>query len=369
MKELINQATQLLEKIDQAWQWLDLENKTIKIQALEKEMQAPNFWLDNNQATLITKQAADLQEEIASWQNLKKQTTELLSLTQVAVTEKDNSMEIDLNNKLNNLNNIFSKLSTQIMLAGKYDSLNAILSIYAGAGGTDAQDWAAMLERMILRYAEAKNFKVNILDRQVGSEAGIKTVVLQIKGKQAYGWLKSEAGVHRLVRISPFDAEKMRHTSFAMIEVLPELATVENIEIKDEDLEITTAKASGPGGQGVNTTDSAVRIKHKPTGITVNCQNERSQLQNKETALKVLKSKLQQYNQAEQEEERQKIRGEFSTAAWGNQIRSYILHPYKLVKDHRTNFETQEVNKILDGELDKFIEEYLKQHSQDNNKK
>jgi len=369
MKEIINQAKELLAKIDDAWQWLNLESKIKKIQVLDQQLQEPDFWSNRQQATLISKEQAELQTEVDIWLKLRKDIAELLSLAQLADKEKDNSMTIEFIKKLKNLATIFNKLSIDILLAGEYDKASVILSIYAGAGGTDAQDWTAMLERMLLRYGVAKDFKTTIIDRQVGSEAGIKSVTIHFKGKFAYGWLKSEAGVHRLVRISPFDAEKMRHTSFAMVEVLPELVTDTTIELKDEDLEITTAKSSGPGGQGVNTTDSAVRIKHKSTGITVRCQNERSQLQNKETALKILKSKLQQYNQVEQEEERQKIRGEFSAAAWGNQIRSYVFHPYKLVKDHRTNYETQEINKILDGELDDFVMAYLEYFSQQHKNK
>ncbi len=368
MREIINQAKELLAKIDDAWQWLDLENKIKKIQVLDQQLQEPDFWSDHHQATLISKEQAELQTEVDIWLKLRKDIAELLSLAQLANKEKDNSMTAEFNKKLKNLITTFNKLSINILLAGKYDKANAILSIYAGAGGTDAQDWAAMLERMLLRYGVAKDFKTTIIDRQIGNEAGIKSVTIHVTGKFAYGWLKSEAGVHRLVRISPFDAEKMRHTSFAMVEVLPELITQTNIELKEEDLDITTAKSSGPGGQGVNTTDSAVRIRHKPTGITVRCQNERSQLQNKETALKILTAKLQQYNQAEQEEERQKIRGEFSAVAWGNQIRSYVFHPYKLVKDHRTNYETQEINKILDGELEEFVMAYLEYFFQQQHK-
>ena len=367
MKEIVAEAENLLEKINKTWQNLNIEDKINKIQALEKKMNEPDFWSNQRRATRVSKRAADLQQEVDNWQSLKKEVQEILSLAEQADKEKDNSIKTDLENRLKEIKAEFSKLEFNLMLGDEYDKNNALLAIHAGAGGVDAQDWSAMLERMYLRYTENKlarrgggKFKVNILDRQTGQEAGIKSVVMEIIGKFAYGYLKSEAGVHRLVRISPFDAEKMRHTSFALVEVLPELEEVEEIELRDEDLMIDTFKASGHGGQSVNKTDSAVRLRHKPTGITVSCQNERSQLQNKETALKVLKSKLKQYNQAEQEEEKKKLRGEFSEAAWGNQIRSYVLQPYKMVKDHRTEYETQEVEKVLDGELDGLIENYLK---------
>lgn len=360
MKEIINQAQQLVDKIEQAKKWLHIEDKQAQLKSLASEMNQTGFWAQPDKAAQLSKQAAELEEEISIWQNLEKQTQEVLSLARASLNEGDNSIYDELINKLNQIKRTFSSLEFKIMLAGPYDKRPAVLAIHAGTGGTDAQDWAEMLERMYLRYAEKKNFQVIILDRQSGQEAGIKTVVMEIKGPFAYGYLKAEAGVHRLVRISPFDAEKMRHTSFALVEVLPELAEVEDIEIKDEDLHIETFKSSGHGGQSVNTTDSAVRIRHLPTGITVTCRNERSQLQNKQTALKILKSKLKQYEQAEREEEKKKLRGEFSEAAWGNQARSYVLHPYKLVKDHRSGFETQEVDKVLDGELDPLIEAYLK---------
>ncbi|MBU4482147.1 peptide chain release factor 2, partial [Patescibacteria group bacterium] len=317
-----------------------------KLLELEEQMSQPRFWDNQENAKKISQQSADLRQEIQEFEDLNN--------------EINNLPENNIEDKLEIINKKIEKLEFKTMLSNKYDVNNAILSIHAGTGGTDAQDWAEMLERMILRFCEAKKYKVNILDRQVGNEAGIKSVIFEIIGKWAYGYLQSEAGVHRLVRISPFDAEKMRHTSFALIEVLPELETLEEVELKDDDLEIDTFKSSGHGGQSVNTTDSAVRIKHKPTGLTATCQNERSQLQNKQTALKILASKLQQYNLAEQEEEKKKLRGEFSEAVWGNQIRSYVLHPYKLVKDHRTNFETQDAEKVLNGELDEFMESYLK---------
>jgi len=361
MHELIEKARGLLKKIKEARSVFDLDTKKNKVLALETEMSLPDFWHNRRKSMMVSKEVSVLKDEICSWDNLKKEIDEILSIAEEAERENDSSLGQELAQKFVELENDFKKIEFSLLMAGKYDSYNIIMSIYAGAGGTDAQDWAAMLLRMYLRYAENKKFKVKILDQSPGSEAGIKSVLLEILGKYAYGYLKSEAGVHRLVRISPFDAEKMRHTSFAMVEVLPELEEVSEIDIKDDDLRIDVFRASGHGGQSVNTTDSAVRIRHMPTGITVNCQNERSQHQNKETALKILKSKLYQYYLTELEEEKQKLRGEFTEAAWGNQARSYVLHPYKLVKDHLTNFETQEVDNVLDGGLDSFIEMRLKQ--------
>ncbi len=346
MKELEEKIKKLQTKLQETGEILNLEQKKQKLLELEDQMQEKDFWQDQDKAKLISQESANLRQEIQEFEDLNN--------------EINNLPEKNAEDKLEEIIKKFEKLEFKTMLSEKYDINNAILAIHSGTGGTDAQDWAEILERMILRFCESKNYKVNILDRQVGNEAGIKSVIFEIIGQWAYGYLQSEAGVHRLVRISPFDAEKMRHTSFALIEVLPELETIEEVELKDDDLEIDTFKASGHGGQSVNTTDSAVRIKHKPTGLIATCQNERSQLQNKQTALKILASKLQQYNLAEQEEEKKKLRGEFSEAVWGNQIRSYVLHPYKLVKDHRTDFETQNVEKILNGGLDEFMESYLK---------
>jgi len=368
----------LKNKLQEIKKLLNLDQKKQKLLELEDKMQDKNFWQDQENARLVSQQASNLRQDINEFEDIENRVKSLRDHAAAEFQtgfppdgragsqdqdEKETSSkegEKFIEDELKIINKDFEKLEFKILLSGKYDINNAILAIHSGTGGTDAQDWAKILERMYLRFCENRNFKVNILDRQIGNEAGIKSVIFEVQGSYAYGYLKSEAGVHRLVRISPFDAEKMRHTSFALVEVLPILEGVEDIEIKEEDLEIDTFKSSGHGGQSVNTTDSAVRVKHKPTNIIVSCQNERSQLQNKQIVLKILKSKLKQFQETEQEEERKKIRGEFSEAVWGNQIRSYVLHPYKLVKDHRTEYETQDTEDVLDGELDGFIESFLK---------
>lgn len=364
MLELLEKFEELKKKIAETQELLDLETKKIEIKDLSYQMSEPDFWQDQEKARTISQRLDDLQKEVEEWENLEKEVFDAWSLMLEVQRAKNQEIKKsdtnDLEQEYERLEKRYNELNFFVLLSGKYDECNAILSIHAGAGGVDAQDWAEMLLRMFLRYGEKKDFKANIIDKAIGSEAGIKSAVVEVAGKYAYGFLKSEAGVHRLVRISPFDAEKMRHTSFAMVEVLPEFDDVE-VEIKDDDLRIDTFCSSGAGGQSVNTTYSAVRIVHKPTGISVACQNERSQQQNKETALKILKSKVYQYYQAEREEEKQALRGEFKEAAWGNQIRSYVLQPYKLVKDHRTGFETQNVETVLDGGLEEFVGAYLRE--------
>jgi len=254
----------------------------------------------------------------------------------------------------------FEKLEFATFMDGEHDDRDAIVAVHAGAGGTDAQDWAGMLLRMYLRYAESKGWKVKMLDEHRGAEAGIKSATFSVEGRFAYGHFKAEAGVHRLVRLSPFNADQLRQTSFALLEVLPELGDLAEIKIDPKDLRIDTFLSSGHGGQGVQTTYSAVRLTHLPTGIVVSCQNERSQTQNKETAMRILKARLHAIYLAEREAEKKQLRGDFASAEWGNQIRSYVLHPYQMVKDHRTKHETQETQRILDGDLDGFIEAYLR---------
>lgn len=360
MKELLEKIEELLSKVKKTWQKLDLDKTKTEIKAIEVEMTEPDFWHDQNNAKAKSQKLDELKQELDRWEIISKDLHDLKSMTEESINEDDNSIKEEIEKRLIELTDKFTKLEFYLMLSGEYDKQNAIVAIHSGTGGVDAQDWSAMLLRMYLRFAEKKGWTVREIDRSMGGEAGIKSVTFHVQGRYAYGYLKSEAGVHRLVRISPFDAEKMRHTSFALVEVLPELDDTVDVKIKDEDIRIDTFMASGHGGQSVNTTYSAVRVVHLPTGITVSCQNERSQLQNKETALKILKSKLHQLQLDEKHEEKEKLRGEYQEAAWGNQVRSYVLHPYKMVKDHRTKYETNDVNKILDGGLEEFMEAYLK---------
>lgn len=298
-----------------------------------------------------------LKDEIEEIENLQHQILETYDLVQIA----DESMRVDLESILAEIQNKLAQLELSTLLSDRYDTGNALLSIHAGAGGTDSQDWAEMLERMYLRWAEDNHFKVDILDRSAGEEAGLKSATIAIDGKYAYGYLKSEKGVHRLVRLSPFDSAHRRHTSFAQVEVLPDLENSDDeIEIPQEDVRIDVYKSSGAGGQNVQKNATAIRLLHVPTGIIVTCQNERSQLQNRENAFRVLKAKLLEIKREEQEKEMLKIKGAYQKAEWGNQIRSYVLHPYQLVKDHRTEFEVGNVNAVLDGDLNSFIEAYLK---------
>jgi len=303
------------------------------------------------------KQISELKDEIHQWEELLANIHELLDLAKSG----DESLRPDLENEIERISHQLDHLELTILLSKPYDKGNALLSINAGAGGTDAQDWAEMLLRMYIRWAEDKGFNISILERSEGEEAGIKSITLLIEGKYAYGYMKSEKGVHRLVRLSPFDAAHRRHTSFVQVEVLPEVAAEDpEIEINPDDLIIDVFRSSGAGGQNVQKNATAIRITHKPTGIVVTCQNERSQLQNRENAMKVLRARLFDLKMQEKEKELAKLKGKYQKAEWGSQIRSYVLHPYQMVKDHRTDYETGNVESVLNGNIDQFINAYLK---------
>ncbi|GIV96331.1 MAG: peptide chain release factor 2 [Herpetosiphonaceae bacterium] len=338
----------------------DLAGKQQEVAALEEQAAAPDFWDDPQTAQSTMQRLSRLQDELSRWQTIDEQIATLSELLELAIAEDDLAMIEQIASEMKPLREQVDGLEFELLLNGEYDNRNAFLSVQAGAGGVDAQDWAEMLLRMYMRWAQSKDLKVSLVERMEGEEAGIRSATLELRGPYAYGYAKAEAGIHRLVRLSPFDAAQRRHTSFARVEVMPEVESSAEVEIKPEDLRIDVFRAQGHGGQGVNTTDSAVRITHLPTGIVVTCQNERSQLQNRETAMKVLRARLLERELERQAEERARLKGEHREAAWGNQIRSYVLHPYTLVKDHRTGEETGNTTAVLDGEIDRFIEAYLR---------
>lgn len=329
---------------------------------LEEKAAQPDFWENSQEASKINQEIQWLREEIFKLSKIETELGEMGEFLKIlSETNSDDQTEIkEIEKKIKETEKSLTELEAKSLFRGKYDHSNAIISIHSGAGGIDAQDWAEMLMRMYLRFSEKQKLKVKILDQSSGQEAGIKSATFEVSGQFAYGNLKSEAGVHRLVRLSPFNADNLRQTSFALVEVLPIIKEMKDVQINHQDLRVDVYRSSGAGGQGVNTTDSAVRITHFPSGIVVTCQNERSQMQNKEEALKILKAHLHQKHLEETEKEKAKIRGDFVSAEWGRQIRSYVLHPYKLVKDHRTKWETTEVSKVLEGEIGSFIEAYLK---------
>jgi len=303
---------------------------------------------------------AQLKESASIWRALEKRVTETIELAELAEAEPDEEIEQHVAAEVEAIEKDVDALEFQLAFGGPYDPSNAIIAIHAGAGGTESQDWAEMLLRMYLRWCEAKGFETEVLDSMLGEEAGIKSVTVEIRGRNAYGLLKSERGVHRLVRLSPFDSSHARHTSFALVEVLPEVEDARELDIKEEDLRIDIYHSSGHGGQNVQKVATAVRITHIPTGIVVTCQNERSQGRNKESAMRVLEARLLELEIERKAEEQAKLKGEHVSAGWSNQIRSYVLHPYKMVKDHRTDFETSNAAAVLDGDLDGFIAAYLK---------
>ena len=326
---------------------------------LEKRSLAPDFWNNSQQAQKDMRLLAEVRDTIGTWERLKAKSGSLLELIQLAQEERDSSLERSVRDELSSLETELGKLEFDLVFSGEYDNRSAILTVHAGAGGTESQDWAQMLLRMYLRWAERKGYKSRILDSSPGDEAGIKSAIVEIEGRLAYGYAKTEHGVHRLVRISPFDSSKSRHTSFALIEVLPEANEDITITISSDDLRIDTFGAGGHGGQNVQKNSTAVRITHLPTNIVVTCQNERSLTQNRETAMKVLRARLMDLEINKRAEEEARLKGERISAEWGSQIRSYVLHPYKLVKDHRTGHESKDPNAVLDGELDELIEAFL----------
>ncbi|MFB5266716.1 peptide chain release factor 2 [Paenibacillus enshidis] len=339
---------------------LDLDLKQEMIANFEEKMAAPDFWDDNEKAQGVIAEMNAVKSSVDQYEELRKEYEDAAMMVELADEEGDEELAAEVTNSVSALVARLEEFELQLLLNQPYDKLNAILELHPGAGGTESQDWGQMLLRMYTRWGEKRGFKVETLDYLPGDEAGIKSVTLLIKGFNAYGYLKAEKGVHRLVRISPFDSSGRRHTSFVSCDVVPEIADDVDIEIRTEDLKIDTYRASGAGGQHINTTDSAVRITHLPTGIVVTCQNERSQIKNRERAMTMLRSKLYERKIEEQEQHLAEIRGEQSDIAWGSQIRSYVFHPYSMVKDHRTNVETGNVGAVMDGDLDAFIDGYLR---------
>ena len=354
MNESEKRLEVLATNLDDAWKKLNLDEKIERFSILEKEVSNPELWKDPENAKNKNQELSRLEAEIHPWKMLKAQSSDLKEI--IALNEKDLEEEID--GQLSAMEKSFEELKKALRFTGEFDGNDAILRITAGVGGTEAMDWAGMLERMYLRFFEKNNFSIKLIERQTGEEAGIKTAVYEVSGTNTYGTLKSEHGVHRLVRLSPFNADNLRQTSFSLVEVLPVMNEENDIEIDEKDLRIDVYHASGHGGQGVNTTDSAVRITHLPTGIVVAIQNERSQHANKDTAMEILKAKLVQMKLEQQAESLGELRAGES-AKWGQQIRNYVLQPYKLVKDTRTKYEETDADSVLDGKIQGFIDAYL----------
>ncbi|RAO99269.1 peptide chain release factor 2 [Petrotoga sp. 9PW.55.5.1] len=355
--EIKVKISELRESFENLKELFDVQKVKKEIHKLDKEMMDPTLWDDPQRAQKISKRAQDLKNELLEFNKLESDFEDLEIA--VELSDEDQGMTNQVDEILKDIEKKISVFNMKALLSGEYDDANAFLTIHPGAGGTESQDWTSMLFRMYTRWADKNNFKIETIDFQEGDEAGIKNVTIKISGEYVYGKLRYESGVHRLVRISPFDSNARRHTSFASVSVMPELDEDVEIEINMEELKIDTYRSGGAGGQHVNKTDSAVRITHLPTGIVVAVQNERSQHQNKANALKILKSKLYELEQQKNIEERMKIRGEVKDISWGNQIRSYVLYPYTMVKDHRTGYETSNAQAVLDGEIDGFIEEEL----------
>ena len=356
-KAELNTKSEPLKQLEQA---LDLENKKKRILELDRMMEEPDFWSDAEQANRLSTEDRHLKDEVEGFHRLQQSYEDIDALIQMGREEEDASVIPEIKPLLEEFSAELDNMNTTLLLSGEYDSMNVILRLNAGAGGTEANDWAGMLYRMYTRWAERHGFSVKILDYLDGDEAGIKSVTMEVVGEYAYGYLRSEAGIHRLVRISPFNAQGKRQTSFVSCDVMPDIETDIDIEVRDEDVKMEVFRASGAGGQHINKTSSAVRLIHIPTGIVVACQEERSQLQNKNKAMQMLKTKLYLREKEEQEARLAGIRGEVKENGWGSQIRSYVLQPYRMVKDLRTGEESGNTDAVLDGDIDRFITAYLK---------
>lgn len=360
VKENQRSLNQLKIKIDELYNSIGIEKLKFRLSELELLVQNDETWRDQAKFTELNQEISKLKRKIDPWISIKKETDDSIELIEMALAEEDLELISEITSSIKILEERFGELETRELLSDPDDVKDAFITIHPGAGGTESQDWASMLFRMYSRWGEKNGFTIDYIDYTQGDEAGIKSATILVKGEYAYGFLKGETGVHRLVRISPFDANKRRHTSFASIEVLPDVEDNVEVDINENDLKIDTYRASGAGGQHVNKTDSAVRITHIPTGIVVQCQNERSQHKNKAFAMKVLKARLYERHKAEQDEKMQEFAGEKKDISWGNQIRSYVFQPYTLVKDHRTGEETGSVDFVFDGELNRFLYAYLK---------
>ena len=347
----------MLQKSTIYWSIFDFPQKEARLAELQKQSENPDLWNEPERAQKIMKQFSELRDEIEGWRKLEKRVSDSLELAEMG----DESFQAELEAEIGAIDVEVQKRELNTLLSGPYDAGNALLTINSGAGGTDSQDWAGMLERMYLRWAERRGFQADILDFNEGEEAGIKSVTIGINGRYAYGYLHAEKGVHRLVRLSPFDSNHRRHTSFAQVEVLPEVPNDDSVVlIKPEDIRIDIFRSSGAGGQNVQKNSTAIRLYHIPTGIVVTCQNERSQIQNRENAMRVLRARLLEIQRAEQDKQLSELRGEYTKTEFGSQIRSYVLHPYQMVKDHRTEFEVGNTQAVLDGDIDAFIEAFLR---------
>ncbi|EGQ1609615.1 peptide chain release factor 2 [Staphylococcus pseudintermedius] len=365
LSELKRNLDSYSAKLEQLRGSLDLENKETNIQEYEEMMADPQFWDNQERAQTIIDQNNAIKSVVNNYYEVAETLEEMMATYELLQEEYDDEMKDDLEQEVIGFQTKVDQFELQLLLDGEHDANNAILELHPGAGGTESQDWTNMLLRMYQRYCEQQGFKVEIVDYQAGDEAGVKSVTMLVKGHNAYGYLKAEKGVHRLVRISPFDSSGRRHTSFASCDVIPEFNNEKiEVEINSDDITVDTFRASGAGGQHINKTESAIRITHHPTGIVVNNQNERSQIKNREAAMKMLKAKLYQLELEQKEQELAAIRGEQKDIGWGSQIRSYVFHPYSMVKDHRTNEETGNVNAVMDGEIGPFIEAYLRHQMQ-----